>query len=240
MLAVGGHQIGVDHRQDLRQHLEDSHLAAERREHRRKLHADDAATDDRQTARHLAQLQDAIRVDGQLSALEGDARYRRARGDDDVLAGDRLIADSHLATTTETSRAAERGHATGFEQALDALDELIDHSGLALLCSRPVEPDAFRHQAERLAFTSQRVQLGRLEQRLGRDASAHKARSSHAVLLDDGGGCAQLSGPQSGYVTARAAPDHDHVKRGATHRLHLYEVSTVIMSRVRPARARRP
>src|SRR5216684_2427565 len=82
---------------------------------------------------------------------------------------------------------------------------------------------------ERLACLGERVELGRLEQRLGRDASADQAGAAHAVLLHDGCRRAELRGPKRGDVAARAAADHDHVKR-PSHRPHLYEPSNLIMS----------
>jgi len=41
VLGVRRDDVALDHRQHLRQHLEDRHPAAERREHRGELHADD-------------------------------------------------------------------------------------------------------------------------------------------------------------------------------------------------------
>ncbi len=66
VLGVDGDQVAVDHGEDLRQHLEHGHLAAQRREHRRELHADDAAAYDGEPPGDLLQLQDLVRVDREL------------------------------------------------------------------------------------------------------------------------------------------------------------------------------
>ena len=73
VLRVDGDEVRVDHRQYLRQHLQHGDLAAQRGEHRGELHADDASADDREPLRHVLQLEDLVRVDGELGALERDA-----------------------------------------------------------------------------------------------------------------------------------------------------------------------
>ena len=106
MLGVGGDQVGVDHRENLRQHLQHRDLGAERREHRRELHPDHAAADDSKPGRNLSELEDAVGVDRQLGALQGDARDGRAGRDDDVFGGDRLAVDGDLAFARQPRGAA--------------------------------------------------------------------------------------------------------------------------------------
>ena len=235
VLQVRAHEVGVDHRQHLGQHLEHRHLRSERREHRGEFHADDAASDHGEPLRDLLQLEDAVRVDRQLGALQRDAGDRGAGGDDHVLDVDRLIADRHLAAAGQPRRALERGHATCFEQALDALDELIDDRRLPLLRRHPVEAEVSGDEAERLARPGERVELRRLEQRLGRDAAAHEAGAAHAVLLDDRGGRTELSGAERGHVAAGPAADNQHIK-GRGHQPPLYELQAEIIS-MRPCRS---
>ena len=220
MLGVHVDQVGVDHRQDLRQHLEDGHLRAQSSEHGRELHPDHAPADDREPRGLLFEFQDAIRVDRQLRALKRYARHRRPGGDDDVLGRDRLAADDHFPIPAEPGRSLERLDAARLEQTLDTLDELVDHRALALLRHGPVEADLARDQAERLAALRLRVQLGRLQERLGRDAATHEARAAHAVLLDDGCGRSELRGPECCHIAAGAAADDHYIKRSC-HRSRL-------------------
>ena len=85
MLGVDGDQVGIHHGEDLGQHLEHGHLGAQRREHGRELHAHHASADDGEPARDLLQFKDLVGVDGELGALERDARDRRTCRDHDVL-----------------------------------------------------------------------------------------------------------------------------------------------------------
>ena len=54
--------------------------------------------------------------------------------------------------------------------------------------------------------------LGRVQQRLGRDAAAVQARAADLVLLDQADGEAELGGAQRGRVAAAAAAEDDEVK----------------------------
>ena len=84
MLGVGRDDIALDHRQHLRQHLEDRDLAAQGCKHCGKLHADDPATDHGETPRHVFQLQDLVGIDRQLGPRQLNPRHRRTRRDHDV------------------------------------------------------------------------------------------------------------------------------------------------------------
>ncbi len=126
MLRVHGNEVGIDHRQDLRQHLEHRDLAAEGREHRRELHPYDATADHRQAAWDLLELEELVGVDGQLSAGQRDASHRGPGGDDDVLRLQLVTAHVDQALPGEAGAALERCHAAGLEQPVDALDELVD------------------------------------------------------------------------------------------------------------------
>ncbi len=83
--------------------------------------------------------------------------------------------------------------------------------------------------AEHRALPGLGVELGRLEQRLGRDAAPDQAGAAHAVLLDDGRLGPELSRPERGDVATRAAADHDYVK-GPGHSSCLYLISMSIMA----------
>ena len=54
--------------------------------------------------------------------------------------------------------------------------------------------------------------LGRVQQRLGRDAAAVQTRAAELVLLDQGDGEAELDGAQRRRVPSAAAAEDDNVK----------------------------
>ena len=85
------HQVRIGARHELRRELDHANLRAERVVHGRHLEADDAAADDQQPLRHVAELERAGRID--------DARIVRderqfdglgARRDDALLEADLL------------------------------------------------------------------------------------------------------------------------------------------------------
>ncbi len=79
VLGVDAHEVGVDHGQDLGQHLEHGDLAAERRKHGGELHSDHPASDHGQPGGNFFELEDGVGVDGQLNALQRDAGHRLGR-----------------------------------------------------------------------------------------------------------------------------------------------------------------
>ena len=234
VLRVDGDQVRVDHGQHLGQHLEHGDLAAECGEHGGKLHADDAAADDRQPSRDLFQLEDLVRIDGELGAWQRDARDRRACRDDDVLGLELVAGQVDDAVAGQASVCPQRGDPACLEQPFDSFDELVDDGGLALLRGRPVEAHLVGDDAERSPVPGLGVQLGGLEQSLGRDAAAHEAGPAHAVLLDDGGLGAKLGRAQSGDIAPGPTADDDQVKRPA-HSSLLYQRSKKIMPLGAPA-----
>ena len=163
--------------------------------------------------------------------FQRDSRDRRAGGDHDVLGLDGVVADLDSALAAKLACAAIDGDAARLEQPFDALDQLIDDCSLPLLRNRPVESDRVGDEAELGAALGEAVQLGGLEQRLGRDAATHEARAAEPVLLDDRRLRAELSGTQGGDVAARPATEDHNIER-ISHSSFLYEVSRMIMEAV--------
>jgi len=221
VLRIHGHQVGFDHGQNLREHLEHRDLAAQGGEHGGELHADDAAANHGQPLRDFLQLQDRVRVDGELGTLQRDSRHGRAGGDDDVLSLHALAVDVDRAAAGELARAADHGHPARLEKPFHALDELVDDRRLPLLGGGPVEGDVVGDEPERGSAFGQRVQLRRLQQRLGRDAAADQAGPAKPILLDDRRLRAQLRGPDGGHVTARPTTYHRDIE-GIGHIAPIY------------------
>jgi len=113
-----------------------------------------------------------------------------------------------------SSRAAAPDHAdaVGLHEALDAADQLVDHPVAPAVRGPQVESQRVGDHAVLATALHQRVQLGRLEHGLRRDAAAHEAGAAQAVLLHDGGAGAELGGADGGDVTAWTAADHGDVK----------------------------
>src|SRR5207245_9260597 len=137
-----------------------AYLAAQRREHRRKLPADDAAADHGEPPRYLLQLQDLVRVDRELRSRERNPRHGRPRLDDDVLRLKLLPRNVDDAFSGEASASFQRGDAAGLQQAFNTLDELVDHLALPFLRGGPVEADVVGDQAEGLPRLGEGVELG--------------------------------------------------------------------------------
>ena len=209
VLGVDRDQVGVDHREHLGQHLEHRHLAAEGGKHRCELHAHHAAADHREPARHLLQLEDLVGVDRELGSGQRDSRDGGPGRDHDVLGLQAIAGNLDHTFAREASAAFEGRDAACFEQALNAFDQLVDDGALSLLGGGPVEADVVGDEPERRSVPGHRVELGRLEQSLGRDAAPDQACAAHPVLLHDGGPGAELGGAQSGDVAPRATADHD-------------------------------
>ena len=147
-------------------------------------------------------------------AVELDARQRLhggAGGDDQVLGLDLLGADLDGAAVAHAAIPSDDLDLVLLHQVLHALEQLV-HDGVAPgRDPGVVERDALRRDAELLAADRHAVvQLRRLQQRLGRDATDVEAGASELVRLDQGHLEAELGGPDRGGVPAHApAEDRD-------------------------------
>ena len=190
--AVDVGDVRLDHGQDPGQHLQHRHLAPQLGVEGGELHPHHAAADDGQTLGNAGELQDRGRIEGVLDALDRDPRRHRAGGEEDVLRRDLLLSDGDPALALEGGRALQRIHAGRLEERPDPIDQGRDHLRLALLRGGEVEAHLPGVHSELGPARGQRVNLGRGQQRLGRDAADVQAGAAQAVLLDDHDACAEL------------------------------------------------
>ena len=212
--AVDVRDVGLDHGQDPRQHLEHGDLGAELAEERGELHPDHAAADHDQALGDAVQLQDRRRVDGVLDAVDGDPRRHRTGGQKDVLGVDLVLADRHPTLAEQLGGPLERLDAVGLEEGGDAVHQRRHHLRFPLLGGGEVEAQSPGLDAELGAPAGERVELRGGEQRLGRDAAVVEAGSAKLVLLDDDRPGAQLRRPDGCDITGGAAADHSDVVAG--------------------------
>ena len=207
-------------RQQLRQHFDDGGLGAETREDRSELASHRAGADDEHRLRHFLQQKNVIGVDDAL-AVGLDVRQvarHRAHGQNDVLRRQApgLLSfgdDFDDAAIGDASEAGEAFDLVLLEQELDALGILVDDRLLAILSGFEVETDIPDSDPEFFRPVDLLVDFGVLQQGLGGDAASMRAGATdERILLDDRHLHAELTGANSGDVSARAAADdHDVV-----------------------------
>ena len=163
------------------------------------------------------------------ASSDGDARKRRhlRSGGDQNLPGlqSRLFAfgrcDGDDAGVGDRAHALDIVHLVLAQQELDALGEVAHHLVLAPHHSRQVD----RHFARLDAVLGEHmgclvVELGRMQERLGRDAADVKARAAErAARFDAGRAHAQLRSTDGRHITAGTAADHDEVVLAFAHSL---------------------
>src|ERR687889_2561537 len=143
----------------------------------------------------------------------------RAGGDQDVLSFELLLAVFglylYLLGFDEASYSVVDGDLVLLHQALHAAPELVDDLLAALGGLWVVELYLADLDPEVLAVSGVVQEMGRLEQRLGRDASHVQARASEMPalpLLDEGYTHPQLAGPDRRYVSSVPATDNYKVE----------------------------
>jgi hypothetical protein len=158
--AVHVGHLGLDHGEDLGQHLEHGHLGSQLAEEGGELHPHDAAADDDQPLRQLLELEDCGGVDRVLDAFDRDPRRHRAGGEDDVAGRDLLFANGQAAFAEEPRGAGNRLDAGGLEERPDTVHEGVHDLGLALHGRREIEGQALYVDAELGAPAGEREHLG--------------------------------------------------------------------------------
>ena len=192
-------------------------LAAQLVEQEGKLHTDDAAADDGHGAGHMIQVQGLGAGDQVVLPLLGDEgghEHLGAGGDDDILGGDFLPARRQGVGVQEAGGALHHGDLVAPEQALYAIDQSFDHSGLALLQCLHVHGDSIGLHALNGKFGGllhRGIALGGLDQRLGGDTPHVQAGAAEVGVLDDTGPFAQLGGLDGGLIAAGAGADDGHI-----------------------------
>ena len=215
--------------QEGRQRFQHGHFRTQTTPHRTHFQADDAGADHAQLLRHFGNGQCAGVGEDQLFIELGTRQSAGvgAGGDDDVLGGDGFFGSAGNldlvavgVALDEGAATVEEGHLVLLEQVQDAIVVLLDHGILATqhlfqVQTQALDFDAMLGEAVAGVF----VVLGRLQQRLGGDATnvgAGTTRCRAALLVlpfvDAGGVEAQLGCTDGGDVAAGAATDDDHVK----------------------------
>ena len=219
--------LGVGGRQELRHRLEDGDLGAQALPHAAQFQADDAGADHGQPLRDLGEVQRADVVDDVLAVELRERQLDRIRagGQDHVAAlefdlGTVVLLDLDHVARLQLGEAVVRGDLVGLEQHGDAAGELLNDAVLAGDHLRHVDRGVLEADAVLVELVQHvLVLVGRVQQRLGRDAThaqAGAAQGRLAVLaqrgVDAGGLQAQLRGADRGVVAGGAGTDDDDVE----------------------------
>src|SRR5918994_804515 len=220
LLLEGGGDLRVLQRHEAVQDLDDGYLGAEVVVHAGELDADGPGTEDYyRLGVALVIGDDVVRRDDllpvKLQAWQGV--YGGAGGDQDVPGLELLLSvvcfDLYLLGLDETAHAVVDGDLVLLHQALHAAPELGNYLLATLGGLRVVELQIPDLDPVFLAVPGVVQQVGRLEQRLGRDASHVQARAPEVPalpLLDQGHAHTQLAGPDRRYISpVSSADDHE-------------------------------
>src|ERR1022692_4320410 len=234
-------------RQQMRQHLHDRDLGAERPPDAGELHSDDPAAKDHHRRRHLVEGEGLVAGDHAL-AVDGEAGQAAGLGpggQDDVRALDDGVPDLDLGRRYEPPVAFDDVDVPGRDQPLQALPQPGDY--LVLVGVDPGHVDAFERgpHSEVAALPGHVGNLGGVQQRFRRDAAAVQAGTADLALLDQRDALAKLRGAQRAGVAAAAAAEDDDVVPAAFrhHELLVRSVSPGLPQRgpavlARPAYSR--
>ena len=220
-------------RQDLRQHFDHRHLGAERAEERGELDADGAGADHQQRFRNGRRHHGLeIGPDQFLVGLQAGQHARpRAGGDDDVLGligarAERALRrlalrglHGHLAGRVDDGLAPDDRHFVLLHQEADAVVEPLGDGARALDHGGRVVADIVGFEPIILGVLHVVENLGRAQQRLGRDAAPVQADAAEIIALDDGRLEAELGRADGGDVAAGAGADDQNVEIGVGHGL---------------------
>ena len=217
----------VFQRNQVRQRLDNGHLAAERGPRRGELAADDPAAEHDRGGRHPVERQGVFAgydpVPVQVQPRQGTRV--RAGGKHHVRSGVSVRTDLHCPAAGQQALAVHDLDTTALDQAGQPLMVLRDHRVLVLV--DPGHVDAFerRLHPERRALPRLVGDLPGVQERLGRDAATMQARPAYLVLLHKYHGLAQLSSPQRGRVAAAAAAENHQVAPVVCHGYSSYSLT---------------
>ena len=173
-------------RHEVGERLDDRDVGAERLPDARELDADDAAAEDRDLLRDEVELERLLARDDAAADLEAGQRARvGAGGEHDVLADEAVVADLDGVRGDEAALAFDEGDAARLDESLQALELARDDALAVLRHRRDVDALERRADAELRGLAGVVGDLGGVQQRLRRDASAVQARAAELVLLDE-------------------------------------------------------
>ena len=219
--------VDVLERDDLGQVFEQRHLRAEVVEHARELDPDRAGADDDDVLGQRVHPEDVVAGHDAL-AVRGQAGQRlhpRPGGKDDVGRVEDAVAatargavlarlaDLDLARAVEPAAPGHPGHLVLVDERLEPRPQPLD-DGVAPGGHRRVVDGrlARQDQAVVLGVVDAVREVGRLEQRLRRDAAAMEARAADLVVVDEGDLEPELAGAEGRRVAAGARAEHDEIE----------------------------
>ena len=206
-----------------RQHVitrgDERDVHAERRHHRRELHADVAGADNRQGRGELLEAQDLLIRPRARLPQAGDRGTRRTRTqvDEDALATNRALAavlksDGHRALAREASLAADEVQAGGRKHLLVCGDHGTDDALLVGTQETQVHASALgADDAERLVRAGIAQATSRVHQRLRGDAGDVNAGAADELALHHGDLPARLRALHCEGLSGLAAADNQQV-----------------------------
>ena len=219
--------VAVDCRQKAVERFENHDLCTETTPYRAHLQADHASADDAQAAGYFGNfectdiVQDVLVVDVDF----GDRERHRTGGKHHVLCADGVrlaVVRRHfdLAIGEQLAAAIDELDPVGLEKLDQARIELFDYLALAFQHAADVDRDAVGVDAVLLVVVLDMVEmLGRIEQRLGRNAADIQAAATGCGLavvilavVDQQRLQSQLRGPDCAGIAARASADENHVE----------------------------
>src|SRR6185437_15255347 len=177
------------------------------------LDADDAAAQDDHRIGHPVERE---RLVGGDHALAVDVESRQALrlrpgGQHHVLGLVDRVADPYAGRRLQPPGPLDRVYLAARDRGLQALPEPVHHAVLVRLDTRDVDALEGGLDADRGTVPGVVGDLGRVQQRLGRDAAAMQAGPPDLVLLDQRHALAEFGRAQRAGVPAAATAEHDDV-----------------------------
>jgi hypothetical protein len=200
-------------RHQVRQRLDDRDLGAERAPDAGELAADGARAQDHDGGGDVLEAQRVVAGDDALVVdLEArDGAGDRAGGQQHVLGLDAPAVDLDGGGGDQRAGALDDLDLAALDQAGEALVQPLDDLALVGVDARHVDLVEAAVDAELLGLLDDLDGLGRVQQRLGRDAAAVQAGAADLVLLDHDDALAELGVAQRGRVAAAAPSEDDEV-----------------------------
>ena len=210
-LVLGGDQPG--------QGLDDGDLGAEGAPHARELDADDTAAEHDHRRRHPVEAQRLLGGDHAL-AVDLEAGQRAGVG----AGGEHEVVPVYVASPTVTvtgaghpALALDDGDPAGLDQPGEALEEPAHDAVLVGVDAGHVDAVERGADPELLGLAGRVGDLGRVQQRLRRDAADVQAGAAEVALLDEPDAQSELGGAEGTGIPTRTGPEDEDVEVISRH-----------------------
>src|SRR5680860_902630 len=232
ILVLGSHQPG--------QSLDDGHVGAEGLPYGRELGADDAAAEHDHRLRHTVEQERMVGGQDRLAVdlKTGQGLGVGTRGEHDLLADVPLTVNLDRVRRDELALALDDVDTAGLDQSAEAFVQPRDHAVLVLVDTDHVDALERGVDAELLRLTGRVRYLGRVQERLGGNATHMQAGATQLSLLDQRHREAELRGTKGTGVATAARTQDEYVEvvvalcvAGVRHRAS----GPVELPRVRPS-----